>query len=52
MAILPWVRVPELASHILGRVARRLAADWRARYGHPVRRLETFVERERFRGGC
>jgi len=26
--ILPWVRVPELASHILGRVARRIAADW------------------------
>jgi hypothetical protein len=50
--ILPWVRVPELASHILGRVARRLAADWRARYGHPVWLLETFVERERFRGGC
>jgi len=50
--ILPWVRVPELASHILGRVARRLAADWQARYGHPVRLLETFVERERFRGGC
>ena len=50
--ILPWVRVPELASHILGRVARRLAADWRARYGHPVWLLETFVERDRFRGGC
>jgi hypothetical protein len=50
--ILPWVRVPELASHILGRVARRLAADWQARYGHPVRLLETFVERERFRGSC
>ena len=50
--ILPWVRVPELASHILGRVARRIAADWQVRYGHPVRLLETFVERERFRGGC
>ncbi len=50
--ILPWVRVPELASHILGRVARRIAADWQARYGHPVRLLETFVERERFRGSC
>jgi hypothetical protein len=29
--ILPWVRVPHLASHILGRVARRIAADWQAR---------------------
>ena len=50
--ILPWVRVPELASHILGRVARRIAVDWQARYGHPVVLLETFVERERFRGSC
>ena len=50
--ILPWVRVPELASHILGRVARRVAGDWQAHYGHPVVLLETFVERERFRGSC
>jgi hypothetical protein len=50
--ILPWVRVPELASHILGRVARRVARDWQAHYGHPVVLLETFVERERFRGSC
>lgn len=50
--ILPWVRVPELASHILGRVARRLAADWEASYGRPVVLMETFVERGRFRGSC
>jgi hypothetical protein len=50
--ILPWVRVPELASHILGRVARRVARDWQAHYGHPLVLLETFVERERFRGSC
>ncbi len=50
--ILPWVRVPELASHILGRVARRIAGDWQAHYGHRVVVLETFVERERFRGSC
>lgn len=50
--ILPWVRVPELASHILGRVARRVARDWQAHYGHSVALLETFVERERFRGSC
>ena len=50
--ILPWVRVPELASHILGRVARRIAADWQGRYGHRVALLETFVERGRFRGSC
>jgi len=50
--ILPWVRVPQLASHILGRVARRIAADWVGRYGHRVALLETFVERGRFRGSC
>jgi hypothetical protein len=50
--ILPWVRVPHLASHLLGRITRRLAADWQARYGHPVHLLETFVERQRFKGTC
>jgi hypothetical protein len=48
--ILPWVTVPRLGSWILGRVAGRIARDWRAKYGHPVVLLETFVERERFRG--
>jgi Domain of unknown function (DUF4338) len=50
--ILPWVRVPHLASHLLGCVARRLSADWQAKYGHPIVAVETFVERERFRGTC
>jgi len=48
--ILPWVRVPHLGSWILGRVAGRIARDWQAKYGHPVVLLETFVERECFRG--
>ena len=48
--ILPWVRVAHLGSWILGQVSRRIAADWQAKYGHPVALLETFVERERFRG--
>lgn len=50
--ILPWVRVPHLASWTLGRVSRRLAEDWQAKYGHPVVLAETFVERERFRGSA
>jgi len=50
--ILPWVRVPHLASHILGRVARRISSDWIEKYGHPLYLLETFVERQRFRGIC
>ena len=48
--ILPWVKVPHLASWILGQVTRRLARDWQAKYGHGIVLLETFVERERFRG--
>lgn len=50
--ILPWVRVPHLASHLLAQVAKRIAADWRQKYGHPLYLLETFVERQRFRGTC
>jgi len=50
--ILPWVRVPHLASHILGQVTRRLNRDWVEKYGHPVYLLETFVEKERFSGTC
>jgi uncharacterized protein DUF4338 len=42
--------VPDLGSWILGQVARRIGRDWQAKYGHPVVVLETFVERERFRG--
>jgi hypothetical protein len=48
--ILPFVRVPHLASCILCRVLRRLSADWRNKYGHPILLVETFVERERFAG--
>ena len=48
--ILPWVRVPHLASHLLARATQRLSADWQARYGHPVWLVETFVEQDRFAG--
>jgi hypothetical protein len=50
--ILPWVRVPHLASHVLGAVARRISADWQGKYGHGLDWLETFVEQERFAGSC
>jgi hypothetical protein len=48
--ILPWVRVPHLASHLLALATRRLSRDWRDRYGHPIRLVETFVEADRFAG--
>jgi hypothetical protein len=50
--ILPWVQVPHLASHILGRMARQLPEDWQRVYGHPLYYLETFVDPDRFRGTC
>jgi len=50
--ILPWVRVPHLASHILGRMATQVSGDWQRMYGHPIYFLETFVDPERFRGTC
>lgn len=50
--ILPWVRVPHLASHLLGRVARRISADWQALYEHPIYLLETFIDPARFGGVC
>ena len=50
--ILPWVRVPHLASHILGRMAATLSDEWQAMYHHPVYFAETFIDPERFRGTC
>jgi len=50
--ILPWVRVPHLASHLLGRMARQLSSDWQRTYAHPIHFTETFVDSERNRGTC
>jgi hypothetical protein len=50
--ILPWVQVPHLASHILGRMARMLAGEWQRLYGHDVVFLETFVDPARYPGTC
>jgi hypothetical protein len=50
--VLPWVRVPHLASHILGRMARTLSVDWQRIYAHPIYFVETFIDPQRFRGTC
>lgn len=50
--IVPWARIPHLASHILGRIARRISADWQELYHHPIHLLESFVDIERFQGTC
>ena len=50
--IAPWVRIPHLASHLLGRIARRISDDWHSLYQHPIHLLESFVDIERFQGTC
>jgi hypothetical protein len=47
-----WVEVPHLASHVLGRIGRRLRADWRRKYAEPLSLVETFVDTSRFAGVC
>jgi hypothetical protein len=51
-ALLPWVGVRHLSSHLLGEVTARLSADWQRKYGHPIYLLESFVEQPRFAGTC
>ncbi len=46
----PEVRVPHLASHILGKALRRLPHDWQSRYGIKPLLVETFIEQRRFNG--
>jgi hypothetical protein len=48
--ILPWVRVPHLASHLLGGLTRRISSDWLKTHGWRLELLETFVEMGRFTG--
>jgi hypothetical protein len=50
--ILPWVEVPHLASHVLGRMAAVVAQDWERLYSHPIYYLETFIDPQRFAGTC
>ena len=50
--ILPTVRVPHLASHVLGRTLGRLPDDWTARYQYAPVLVETFVDPQRHDGVC
>ena len=50
--IVPWVRVPHLASHLLAKCSRFISRDWQALYHHPVYWLETFVDTQYFKGTC
>ena len=50
--IFPWVRIRNLASAALSRVAARIGRDWQERYGYAPVLLETFVDAELYRGTC
>ena len=48
--ILPWIEIPNLGSHILAIVRRRLPLDWTERYNTTPVLIETFVETPRYTG--
>ena len=48
--ILPWIHIPNLGSHILAIVRRRLTEDWAGRYNTTPVLIETFVETTRYTG--
>ncbi len=50
--IIPHVEVPNLASHVMSLMIKRLSVDWQERYCVEPVLLETFVERGRFIGTC
>lgn len=50
--LFPWVRVPHLASHVLGQLARQVQEDWDARWGYRPVLMETFVDPAQHRGVC
>ena len=48
--ILPWIEMPNLGSHILAIIRRRLPDDWTERYNTTPVLIETFVETPRYTG--
>jgi hypothetical protein len=50
--VLPWAKVPGLASRVLSQAARVVAEHWQRLYHHPVYLLETFIDPQRFSGAC
>lgn len=50
--ILPWIKVKNLASHVLSIMSTQFIGDWQSVYGITPSLLETFVDSSRFRGTC
>ena len=50
--LLPWVKVKDLASHVLAMAARQVAQDWQSACGLRPVLLETYVDPARYRATC
>ena len=50
--IMPWVKIPHLASHLLATISRRISNDWMKVYSHPIYFLETFIDPDLYKGTC
>ncbi|MDM8550688.1 DUF4338 domain-containing protein [Desulfobacterales bacterium HSG2] len=50
--IFPWVKVPYLASHVLGKIARQVARDWEDLWDYQPVLMETFVDPRKFQATC
>jgi hypothetical protein len=50
--IFPWVKVANLASHVLGQIHKQIRAHFKQRWGFCPVLLETFVDPLHYRGSC
>jgi hypothetical protein len=50
--IFPWVKVTNLASHVLGQIHKQVRGHFKQRWGFCPVLLETFVDPQRYRGIC
>ena len=50
--LLPWARMPSLASRALGKASRQIQGDWLRTYGYAPALLETFVDSSLYSGTC
>lgn len=48
----PWVKIPNLASHVIGLNIAQLNTDWQQHFKNRLLLLETFVDRRYFKGTC
>ena len=50
--ILNWIKIPNLASHILSQNIKQLVVDWNRIYNETPFLLETFIDPNRYKGTC